>query len=279
MYILGLRLINFIELRSNEAMAKPVNSQVSGKRPSRPPKRQGSFKKAHEGKRARPRKKPSGTSRGGLVGTCVFILGLIAVLGAGYVLYQQGPVRFLGTTIDLRALSDKLLVTQSQDTEDEENRDAGQNDQKIVKKPAPPAWYQTDLDPDSLPESYEGRYLSHFGSRQFELYLKDGIYQIVYSRAGETDRIFSRGQYGYRQGTLALKPDPEAPPPQDSGQNGISYQVMTSRIYTVELDQNNAYVFWDPGRLQEGETSRVVKHPVFKMVDANRLVWIPISEK
>ena len=241
--------------------------------------------------KVRPQKKRAGgtpskhrrktRSSGNFLGVLVFLLALGAFAAAGYVMVERGPVTIGGTTIDIKQLIDKLTgqgdAGQSAQPQSKDKDDTRQSLKTKQSQKQQDRWYEKQFNPSALPNEFTGRYVSNFGPKQFELYLNNGVYQLIYSRSGTNERLYSLGRYGYKNGVLALRPDPSMGAPRNPG-NEYEYEPMTTETFTVGLTKQNQIIFWDPAaKYINAETSRVVKHPAFHMVDANRLIWKPLQ--
>lgn len=251
-------------------------------------KRPDATKQAGHKRKRKARRRPSSTRRqNNAVGLLVFLIGLGAVLAAGYALSQRGPVTIMGTEFDLKRLMDNLITFEnSEDPSAMDGQKAGmksgadnasrktRSDSQSYRQSLAQAkpWYERDLNASALPEKYAGHYMAHFGSRKFELYLKDGVYQIVFLEAEQELRYYSKGRYGYHKGLLALKPEPEMGQPNDPN-NEFDYRPMTKEIYVVRPEAMNGFLTWSPAAKNFNGVQRVAKHPVFEFVDANRIIW------
>lgn len=225
-------------------------------------------------KRSRRGQKPNQRSNGLLV----FVIALCVVGTIGYAIAVRGPVEVGGVKIDLIALKDKLLSPQDKTPPEEEAEETESAETDVVRSRAflelkpEERWYNQELNPQAAPSKFVGRYFSFFGNKQFELYINQGIYQIVFYRDGSNKRLYTNGVYGFKGDLLALSPDPSlgAPPDPD---NAYVYEKMTEDTYTVEVEKIGDFFSWDPGVQIVNGVERIVKHPVFHLVDANRIVW------
>ena len=211
-------------------------------------------------------------------GLLVFVIALCVMGTIGYAIAMRGPVDVGGVKIDLIALKDKLLSAQDETPREGETQEAEPAEKKVVRSRAFPElkpeqrWYNQELNPQTAPSEFAGRYFSFFGSKQFELYINDGIYQIVFYRDGSNKRLYTNGVYGFKGDLLALSPDPSLGAPPDPN-NAHVYEKMTEDTYTVEVEKIGDFFSWDPGVQIVNGVERLVKHPVFHLVDANRIVW------
>lgn len=267
---------------------KPVYKKASAEKAAR--KKPASGHPKRRGKQAKTKHKRPNSRRkqGNLVGLLVFLVGLGAVIAAGYALSQRGPVTIMGAEIDVQAFFEKLMPEQGTGVapSEEEAEIATQNDTDRVgdarrtKTPqnqsAVRSWYERRLNPSALPQAFTGHYMANYGGRTFELFLNEGVYQIVFSESGETLRYYSKGRYGYNKGLLALKPDPDMGAPDNPG-NKFQYRSMTESIFTVHPERMNEFLIWDPGAKIYNGVERVAKHPIFQFVDVNRIIWQPIK--
>ena len=266
-------------IRRQKAQQKPGKNENSKPRMSGPRKK--------TGKRSYATK-----PRGDGTGLIVFTICLGIVVTVGYTIMLYGPVTVGGVKIDLAGLRDKIYQPQTEKippqkqaadkTWDKTGDKTGdktdvQEQQKTAQREKRPEfWYEKQLNPASLPSRFEGTYLSFFGTRQFELYIANGIYQLVLSRRGDPVKEFSRGTYGYRDGILALKPDLSVKRPAGAVE-GSRYKQMTDKVEIVDISSQANFMTWEPVIQPEDGRQQIVKHPAFYRVDANRLVWQPLE--